>query len=158
MQKIVLINGFDLEVSVKAFFHYRRLTGVDWAAYAYADEYEEYPAEYVRLDEDNLGRFAKYEPLYKIVSKDVGKYANWEDIEPHIVDEPFTRTDPALIETLETLKGEANGYTKLDIAEIPDDVTEWHIDWDMDSMTEWVVEGKRPPERRCWSGTPIEHL
>lgn len=65
-------------------------------------------------------------------------------IDEYIGNEMSDRTDPALIDVVETLGKDANGtYADLKIVEVPDDV-KWHIaEYDGD---EWVAE-----DHRKWS-------
>jgi hypothetical protein len=65
-------------------------------------------------------------------------------IDEYAGNEMGDRTDPALIDAVETLGKEANGtYANLKIVEVPDDV-KWHIaEYDGD---EWVAE-----DHRKWS-------
>lgn len=65
-------------------------------------------------------------------------------IKEYIGNEMRDRTDPALVDAVETLGAEANGsYAELKIVEVPDDV-KWHIA-EYDGW-EWVAE-----DHRKWS-------
>lgn len=61
----------------------------------------------------------------------------------HMYDD-IERTDPKLIEVVETLGNEANGrYARLRVVNIPDDVTDWEIDeYDGAEKVLFVVNGK----------------
>jgi hypothetical protein len=65
--------------------------------------------------------------------KDIDKY--------YFSDRDIKRNDPALVKTVEKLKGEADGrYAKLQVVEIPDDV-----DWEVEEYdgSEWIAEKHR---------------
>ena len=65
-------------------------------------------------------------------------------IDAYIGSEPVDRSDPALVDAVETLGERADGgFAELKIVEVPDDV-KWHIE-EYDGK-EWVAE-----DHRTWS-------
>lgn len=69
------------------------------------------------------------------------EYLGQEWCQNHRASDYDTRTNPKLIECIETLGQEANGaYSTLVVVEIPDDV-KWHIE-EYDGQ-EWIAENHR---------------
>lgn len=151
--KVVLASGFDVEISIEAFRLYKKLSGLD--LYAYMQTEDDDSDDYLLITDDMVFDF---EPLYVICDKYLGDVASDETVHANRADGCFDdRTDPILISVIEELGGRALGYTGLSIAEIPDGI-EWHIEMDIDTITEWVEEGAPREPRRSWYGEPVERV
>ena len=153
--KVVLVSGFEVEISIEAFRLYKKRSGLELFAYEAIEENGEHTGAYLHISDEMV---IDYEPMYRICNKYLGETASQEDVDNNAAEGIFDdRTDPVLISVIEELGGRALSYSGLSIAEIPDGI-EWHIELDMDTFTEWVEEGPPREPRRRWYGEPVERI
>ena len=152
--EVILINGAELEISIKATRLYKEITGKDWYLYEWVDD-ETKHGNYIFISDDrNIDDGGS--TLYRICDVYLGEKIDRETLLNHVVDEPFSRTDPVLITILKELGREALSYCDIYIADVPDGII-WHIDRMGESLKEFVVEGP-PAYPRTWIGTSIDEL
>lgn len=125
MKKIVVnrcYGGFGL--SPKAMSHYLKIKGKEayfyiQTRYAYRDGVDEYSI----VPEDRVTGGSIVYCLTKYLGETTAKIFTKDNNQYHVSDSGFERTDLDLIKVVEELGDEANGrFSKLEIAEIPDDV------------------------------------
>ena len=153
--EVVLVDGFGIELSIKAMRLYLERSGVKgWLYECLEGVNDDDACVYERIDADYA--FEWGEPLYRVVDRDLGKHASWDDICSHEVKspiKPFSRTDEILIRILRELGQDAPGHCQLYIADIPDGI-EWHIETGSDDFRECAVEGSYHYPQH-WYGEPI---
>lgn len=152
---VILVGGYSLEVSAAATKMYFDRAGVtDYFFYTWIDEADDGQGNKYALCDIPPGRWEHY----IVTNKNIGNIAYEDDVEKHV--HPASafnnkRTDPILISVLKELGTNAQAYSPIYIATIPDNI-EWHIAIDMDTISEYVQEGKVPPVYpQTWYGEPL---